>query len=246
MNIRSVVRRSYALIDSEGHVESYLPVWGRARCVVLISPRMGARFVQLLVEISAREVAEGTSGERELFIFVLEGGMEANVGGEVAILTRGGYFYVPPKEGYRIKAQEGGVRLLVFERVYVPFEGPPPTVFGREEVVDGVPFMGDEDAILKILLPEKPVFDMAVNIFTFQPGATLPFMEVHVMEHGLLMLQGQGIYRLADSWHPVQRGDAIWMAPHCPQWFVATGKEPAKYIYYKDVNRNPPLQEEGR
>ena len=39
--------------------------------------------------------------------------------------------------------------------------------------------------------------------------------------------------------HPVKEGDAIWMAPYCPQWFVAMGKTPASYIYYKDVNREP-------
>ena len=80
---------------------------------------------------------------------------------------------------------------------------------------------------------------MAVNIFKYAPGATLPFVETHVMEHGLLMLAGEGIYRLEDRWYPVRAGDAIWMAPYCPQWFVATGKAPASYIYYKDVNRWP-------
>ncbi len=48
---------------------------------------------------------------------------------------------------------------------------------------------------------------MAVNIFTYQPGATLPFVETHIMEHGLLMLKGQGIYRLDADWHPVRAGD---------------------------------------
>jgi (S)-ureidoglycine aminohydrolase len=57
------------------------------------------------------------------------------------------------------------------------------------------------------------------------------------MEHGLLMLSGQGVYRLEDSWYPVAAGDVIWMAPYCPQWFVAMGKSPASYLYYKDVNR---------
>ena len=38
------------------------------------------------------------------------------------------------------------------------------------------------------------------------------------------MLDGQGVYRLGDSWYPVQTGDAIWMALYCPQWFVAMGK----------------------
>ena len=90
-----------------------------------------------------------------------------------------------------------------------------------------------------MLLPEDLSFDLAVNIFTYQPGATLPFVETHIMEHGLLMLSGQGIYRLDADWHPVKAGDVIWMAPYCPQWFVAMGPTPASYIYYKDVNRAP-------
>jgi (S)-ureidoglycine aminohydrolase len=53
------------------------------------------------------------------------------------------------------------------------------------------------------------------------------------------MLAGQGVYRLDSDWHPVQAGDVIWMAPYCPQWFVAMGPAPASYIYYKDVNRAP-------
>ena len=78
---------------------------------------------------------------------------------------------------------------------------------------------------------------MAVNIFAYQPGGHLPYTEIHVMEHGLLMLEGQGVYRLEDSWYPVEQGDVIWMGSYCPQWFVAMGKQPASYLYYKDVNR---------
>ncbi len=80
---------------------------------------------------------------------------------------------------------------------------------------------------------------MAVNIFTYDPGATLPFVETHVMEHGMLFLSGSGVYRLDADWHPVTAGDAIWIAPYCPQWFIAAGPQPARYIYYKDVNRIP-------
>ncbi len=78
-----------------------------------------------------------------------------------------------------------------------------------------------------------------MNVLTFQPGATLPLVEVHVMEHGLLMLEGQGVYRLGAEWYPVRKHDLIWMAPFCPQWFVAMGKSQARYLYYKDVNRDP-------
>ena len=79
---------------------------------------------------------------------------------------------------------------------------------------------------------------MAVNVFTYQSGAALPFVETHIMEHGLYMSAGQGVYRLNQCWYPVTAGDSIWMAAYCPQWFVAMGKTPARYVYYKDVNRN--------
>jgi len=46
-------------------------------------------------------------------------------------------------------------------------------------------------------------FDFAVNTMTYQPGAALSMVEMHVMEHGLVMLEGGGIYRLADAWYPV-------------------------------------------
>jgi (S)-ureidoglycine aminohydrolase len=97
--------------------------------------------------------------------------------------------------------------------------------------------MGDANARLQTLLPTDERFDMAVNVFTYDPGATLPQVEIHVMEHGLVMLDGMGVYRLGESWYPVEKDDVIWMASYCPQWFVAMGKTPARYLYYKDVNR---------
>ena len=84
----------------------------------------------------------------------------------------------------------------------------------------------------------NPLIGTGAHGHTF-PGATLPFVESHIMEHGLMMLKGQGVYRLDADWHPVQAGDVIWMASYCPQWFVCSGKSPASYIYYKDVNRHP-------
>jgi len=181
-------------------------------------------------------------GDRlETVLFVLEGAVVVAVGGQQEQLATGGYAYLPPEQPYTVSSNDGTARLLLFQRAYQPLAGqaPPAPLFGNETAVAGVPFLGDEAALLKTLLPDTPAFDLAVNIFTFQPGATLPMVETHVMEHGMLMIQGQGIYRLGDDWYPVQAGDAIWMGPYCPQWFVATGKTPARYIYYKDVNRDP-------
>ena len=94
--------------------------------------------------------------------------------------------------------------------------------------------------MLKVLLPTDLSFDLAMNIFTFQPGAALPFVESHIMEHGLLMLQGSGIYRLADQWYPVQAGDVIWMASLLPAVVCGRRKNAGQIsLRYKDVNRHP-------
>ena len=63
-----------------------------------------------------------------------------------------------------------------------------------------------------------------------RPGEYLYVKEIHYNQHGLLLLQGQGIYRLADSWYPVQAGDAIWMAPYVLQWYGALGTQTSRYI----------------
>ena len=173
-------------------------------------------------------------------MYVESGEALLEAGGRTSRLGAGGYAWLPPGMAHALRT-ETDAKLIVFEHGYQPLtDGKAPNiVVGQEQKVEDAPFQGDPDARLKFLLPDDPAFDMAINIFTYQPGAALPQAEVHVMEHGLSMLAGAGIYRLGDSWYPVQKGDVIWMAPYCPQWFVAMGKTPARYLYYKDVNRDP-------
>lgn len=237
---RSVVAERYALFTPEGLVRAPLPGWPGATCCVVIGPALGARFAQLLVELDPDGLGTRSHPDDELLLFVRAGSVRVQVGAHSAELSAGGYAYLPPGLDYEVRTEHAAA-LLVFQRRYVTLGAlpPPAPLFAHEHEVTGTPFMGDEDALLKTLLPEDPAFDLAVNIFSFQPGATLPIVETHVMEHGLLLLEGQGIYRLGADWYPVQAGDCIWMAPFCPQWFVATGKTPARYIYYKDVQRGP-------
>jgi (S)-ureidoglycine aminohydrolase len=112
-------------------------------------------------------------------------------------------------------------------------------VVGREDNIPSTTLDDDTALQVKHLLPDTLSFDFAVNTMIYQPGAALSMVEMHVMEHGLVMLEGGGIYRLGDAWYPVTAGDFIWMGPWCPQWFAAIGKVPAKYLIYKDWNRNP-------
>jgi (S)-ureidoglycine aminohydrolase len=238
---RSRVCRDHALVAPDSFVRSPLPGWDRTQGVILISPQMGARFA-LYLALMARGAVDGAPLPGiERLLYVLDGELEIlTEAGDARTLKTGGFAYLPPDHPARLRAT-ATTCLNVFEKRYRPLPGvaaPAPRV-GQEQDVVGESFMGDPDAILKTLLPQDPAFDMAVNIFAYNPGATLPMVEVHVMEHGLVMLEGQGVYRLGDSWYPVQEGDVIWMGPYCAQWFAATGKRPARYLYYKDVNRDP-------
>lgn len=238
---RSSVQRNHALICPDSFVAAPLPGWERAQGVTLVSPRLGARFAQYLALLEPGATSAPAPGGVERVLYVLDGEVTIAPGAGLAHpLSAGGYAYVPPNAEVRVHARTQS-RLNIFEKRYAPLPGVPVPSFlhGHESKVVGQPFLGDPDALLQTLLPAVPSFDLAVNVFTYRPGATLPMVEVHVMEHGLLMLQGQGVYRLGDSWYPVRAGDAIWMAPYCPQWFVAMGKEPARYLYYKDVHRDP-------
>jgi (S)-ureidoglycine aminohydrolase len=236
---RTSVAARHALLAPDGHVTSNVPGITGAAAVILISEAMGAKFAQLLVTFERGGRAALAAGAIETAGYFMSGGGLVTIGGVKQRCAAGGYFFAPAGEPWSISAPERGTRVTLFEKEYVPLAGAasPRAVIGDAARVKGLPFLGDPDARLQVLLPDEPAYDMAVNIFTYQPGATLPFVETHVMEHGLIMLAGQGVYRLEDSWYPVAAGDAIWMAPYCPQWFVAMGKKPASYLYYKDVNR---------
>ena len=236
---RSRVTNQYALLTPDTHVNSPIDGWTGATGIVHISPVMGARFLQYTAAMEAGGTS-GTPGEGvERFIYFQSGACELKCGSETRTMTRGDFAYLPAGEKHDVRCVDPA-SLIVLEKIYIPHNdiAPPSPVIGSASDVPGDPFMGDPDARLQTLLPIEPAFDMAVNIFTYQPGATLPQVEIHVMEHGLQMLAGQGVYRLDEDHFPVTAGDVIWMASYCPQWFVAMGKTPASYIYYKDIHRD--------
>lgn len=238
---RDAVRSRYALFTPGGFVPSVLPGWTNCVSNILIAPALGANFAQFLLTMEKSGRGVGASGENEFVVYLLQGRCNVRIGEKQRVLAVGHYTYVPPETDYEFRSARAGTRLLIFQKRFEPLAGEemPPIVFGNAAKVEGLPFLGNKNALLQTLLPDAPAFDMAVNIFVYQPGAALPFVETHIMEHGLLMLAGAGVYRLDDDWHPVQAGDVIWMAPYCPQWFAAVGDEPASYIYYKNVNRSP-------
>ncbi len=242
---RTRVEFDHALIGADSHVPSPLVNWTNTTGVILVSPAMAAgprapRFVQYIAMTTSQSETQSAAPGAERLIYVLAGTILLD-GKKIGV---DGFAYLPPGGSYQIRG-DGPGRVLVFEKPYVAAAdksvGMPQRVVSSLSSIRAEPFLGDPDAMLATLLPITEQFDMAVNVFTYQSGATLPIVETHVMEHGLYMRSGQGVYRLGEKWYPVTRGDSIWMAAYCPQWFVAMGKSEASYIYYKDIHRDPLL-----
>ena len=96
-------------------------------------------------------------------------------------------------------------------------------------------------ATTRFVEPDDVRHDMHVNIVTFEPGAVIPFLETHVMEHGLYVLEGKAVYRLNEDWVEVEAGDFMWLRAFCPQACYAGGPGKFRYLLYKDVNRHMTL-----
>ena len=235
---RSVRRPSYLLQTPDTFIRTQIPGTTKASVIVHMSPVLGAGFTQYTVEFEPGGVLGDAAGQR--FVYVLEGTVTVDAGSHKHGVAAGGFAYIPQGVDQRISAIEIA-RAVVVEQPYRAVPGCKPSDFlvGHEREIAAQPLMNDAGLLVRSLLPDTMAFDFAVNTMTYRPGTALSMVEIHVMEHGLLMLEGGGIYRLDDDWHPVTAGDFIWMAPYCPQWFGALGKAPAKYLIYKNWNRHP-------
>src|SRR4051794_34436087 len=123
---RSHVGRGHALITPDSFVRSTLPGWERTEGVVLIAPRMGARFTQFLANMEAGGLARPSAPRIERVVYVLDGTATVLPPGEPArSLTAGGFAFAPPGIDLRVRA-ETACRLNVFEKRYVPRPGVEP------------------------------------------------------------------------------------------------------------------------
>jgi (S)-ureidoglycine aminohydrolase len=234
---RSSQQSNHLLLTPDTFVRTALPGMKACSAIVHVSPALGANFTQYTAEFKVGGELGSTHVQR--FMFVIEGGVALEVEGKSNALNVRGYAFLPSGVRHRVVATKVS-RLAVIEKAYQAIDSaqPPQLIISNEDSIASHPLGDDPDLQVKCLLPDEMSFDFAVNTMVYQPGAALSLVEMHVMEHGLIMLEGGGIYRLGDSWYPVTTGDFIWMGPWCPQWFGAIGKAPAKYLIYKDWNRH--------
>ena len=234
---RSSLKSDHLLQTPDTFVRTPLPGAENVQFIVHAGPQLGAQFTQMTAEFGEGGTLGPAPAQR--FIYVIEGELQLKANGDSRLLVKGGFAFLPQGMAHTVRAT-AAARAAVIEKSYEMEKGvaAPEMFIGNESSIVDAPLMGDSALRVCSLMPDGPAYDFAVNTMTYDPGAALSMVEIHVMEHGLLMLEGGGIYRLGDSWYPVEAGDFIWMAPYCPQWFGALGKRPAKYLIYKDWRRH--------
>ncbi len=236
---RTSVEREHALLTPDSFIRAPFPGDQNGTRVVHINPACGAGFTMFSLEAQKNaSFAPALDGCSSL-IYVLDGEFSLRVAKKRHLLKAGFYAFLPLTADYNLESKLGGVA-VVFEKPYNAIANTkiPEIIIADAQSLAKNPVLNDPRVLVQTLLPDEPSFDFAVNIMNFEPGAHLSLVETHVMEHGLYMLSGGGIYRLGDNWYPVQSGDVIYMAAYCPQWFGALGSTPSSYLIYKDWNRH--------
>ena len=250
---RAVFTEAYAVLPRgtmRDIVTSRLPFWDNTRLWVLARPMSGfaETFSQYLVEVGSGGGSDRPEldPQAEAVLFVVDGQLRLSVAGTEHQLAAGGYAYVPPGSDWTIR--NSGTELASFHWIRKRYESvdgleAPPAFVTSDAEVAAIPMPGTNGgwATTRFADPFDMRHDMVVNIVTFQPGACIPFLETHVMEHGLYVLQGKAVYRLNKDWVEVQEGDFLWLRAFCPQACYAGGPDPFRYLLYKDVNRHARL-----
>ena len=250
---RAVFTEAYAVIPKgvmQDIVTSGLPFWRDTRAWIIARPMSGfaETFSQYIMEVapgggSARPETEPGA---QAALFVVEGTLDLTISGTSHRLEPGGFAYVPPSVDWSVgNTGSDAVRFHWIRKAYDRVEGieEPDPIVVNEKDVEPLPMPDTEGrwATTRFVDHADMRHDMHVTIVTLEAGAVIPFLETHVMEHGLYVLEGKGAYRLNRDWVEVEAGDFMWLRAFCPQACYAGGPGKFRYLLYKDVNRHPRL-----
>jgi (S)-ureidoglycine aminohydrolase len=251
---RAVFTEAYAVIPRgvmRDIVTSCLPHWADTRLWIIARPLSG--FAETFTHY-IMEVAPGGGSDRpdtefraQSVLFVVEGEVGLSIDGETYAMKEGGYAYLPAGAAWTLRnAGTDPAKFHWIRKAYEAVDGlPAPDAFVTTEAqvaLRAMPGTNGKWATQRFVDPTDVRHDMHVNIVTFEPGASIPFLETHVMEHGLYVLEGKAVYRLNRDWVEVEAGDYMWLRAFCPQACYAGGPGRFRYLLYKDVNRHPALR----
>jgi (S)-ureidoglycine aminohydrolase len=251
---RAVFTSAYAVIPKgvmQDIVTSELPFWEKTRCWILARPLSGfsETFCEYIMEVSPGGGSKNPEPDEgvEAVLFVLEGKAQLSVTGKDHTLQPGSYAYLPAGMAWTIdNSGIAPVRFCWLRKAYEAVQGlakPDAFVINEHDIAPGVmPGSKGVWSTTRFVSPADLRHDMHVNIVNMEPGGVIPFMETHVMEHGLYVLEGKAVYRLNNDWVEVEAGDFMWLRAFCPQACYAGGPGRFRYLLYKDVNRHPKLR----
>jgi (S)-ureidoglycine aminohydrolase len=253
LSSKAVFTTAYAVIPRtvmSDIVTSVLPHWDGTRAWIISRPLSGfaETFAQYIMEVApgGGSVKPEPDARAQAAIFVVDGEATITLDGADRPLRAGSFAYIPAGAAWTFRNDSASaVRFHWVRKKFQVVEGleRPPAIFTHEEdcVLHAMPDTDGKWATTRFIDPADVRYDMHLNIVTFEPGATIPFMETHIMEHGLYVLEGKAVYRLNEDWVEVEAGDYMWLRAFCPQACYAGGPGRFRYLLYKDVNRHPEL-----
>src|ERR1035437_754666 len=180
---RSSLKHDHLLQTPDTFIRTPLPGAEGVEFVVHAGPQLGARFTQMTAEFAAGGALGPAPAQR--FLYVIEGKLELKAGGETHVLAPGGFAFLPQGTPHTLIALTAS-RAAVIEKAYEtqPGAAAPEMAVGNESDVAPVALIGDDSLRVRSLMPDGPPYDFAVNTMTYDPGAALSMVEIHVMEHG--------------------------------------------------------------
>lgn len=243
LSTRAVVKHGRcALIPPEGRVKNVLPNLEQCNVSIIASPHYGPQFAMYTIEVlpGGGTIKPFKEEGIETFVYCISGQGVVSVDGEEYSIDESGYVFAPASMGMGLKNDtETPWKLLLYKQRYRSVEGfESRVVVGRLNDMPYAPYDDMENVRIKDLLPTDLGFDVNFHTLSFLPGGCHPFIETHVQEHGLYILEGEGVYLIEDQWIPVKKGDFIWFGPYVPQACYGVGRTPFTYIYTKDCNRD--------
>jgi (S)-ureidoglycine aminohydrolase len=253
LSSKAVFKTAYAVIPKtvmSDIVTSILPHWDDTKAWIIARPLSGfaETFAQYIMEVKpgGGSVRPEPDARASAAIFVVEGEGTMTHDGQDHPLRTGSFAYLPAGAKWAFRNDSAApIRFHWVRKAFKVVDGLelPPAIFTHEDDCE-MHAMPDTDgrwATTRFIDPSDVRYDMHLNIVTFQPGAIIPFMETHIMEHGLYVLEGKAVYRLNEDWVEVEAGDYMWLRAFCPQACYAGGPGRFRYLLYKDVNRHPDL-----